>query len=69
MLDGRDMVGRRIAEHGAQIGRADLRDKRPDLATIGAQALEDDAGIGIGRIEMDCYGLTTMDADARQCDP
>ena len=26
MLDRRDMAGRRIAEHRAQIGRADLRD-------------------------------------------
>ena len=32
MLDGGDMARRRIAEHGAEIGRADLRDKRPDLA-------------------------------------
>ena len=66
MLDRGDVAGRRIAKHGAQIGRADFRDKRPDLAAaIGVDALKDDAGIGIGRIEMDRNGLTAMNANAR----
>ena len=69
MLDGGDMARRWIAENGAQIGRADFRDKRPDLAAaISVDALKDDAGVGIGRIEMDGDGLTAMNADARQCD-
>ncbi len=68
MLDGGDMASRRIAEHRAEVGRADFRDKRPDLAAaVSAKALKDDAGVGIGWIEMDRDGLTAMNANARQC--
>jgi hypothetical protein len=65
MLDGCDVTGRRIAEHRAQIGRADLGDKRSDLTAIRASALEDDSGVGIGRMEMDSYGLAAMHTNAR----
>ena len=68
MLDGGDMASRWIAENGAEIGRADFRDKRPDLvAAVSVDALKDNAGVGIGWIEMDRDGLTAMNADARQC--
>ena len=52
------------AEDGAEVGIADLRGDRAVFAdrAVVVQALEDDAAVGLGRIEGDRYGRAGMDA-------
>ena len=49
MLDGRDEDAARIAEHGAELGRADRRGKRAGISTSGEPATpvrrKDDAAV------------------------
>ena len=69
MLDGRDMSPdgspSTVQRSVAPISETSARISLPPRAA----ALEHDAGIGVGRVEMDRDGLAAMDADAGQCNP
>ena len=72
MLDGGDGGAVRIAEHGAELGRADGMRARRDFDVGGIRkvaAEEDDAAVRIGRAERDRDRRAAMDADAGKADP
>jgi hypothetical protein len=70
MFGGRNERAIAVAKHGCEVGRNHRLMTRGNLAigAFEAGADENDAGVGVCRIEGECRGLTGMNADASQTD-